>query len=92
MERAVYVGIKKNNKLYLKLIKEGKTMAITKTQKKELSIIQNHIYEARLDLDAFREKFILDYMKEGLIHDAIYQLENIENQIDEEFQLLKEEA
>ena len=35
-------------------------MAITKTQKKELSIIQNHIYEARLDLDAFREKFILD--------------------------------
>ena len=67
-------------------------MAITKTQKKELSIIQNHIYEARLDLDAFREKFILDYMKEGLIDDAIYQLENIENQIDEEFQLLKEEA
>lgn len=67
-------------------------MAITKTQKKELSIIQNHIYEARLDLDAFREKFILDYMKEGLIDDAIYQLENIENQIDEEFQLLKKEV
>ena len=67
-------------------------MAITKTQKKELSIIQNHIYEARLDLDAFREKFILDYMKEGLIDDAIYQLENIENQIDEEFQLLNEEV
>ena len=47
-------------------------MAITKTQKKELSIIQNHIYEARLDLDAFREKFILDYMKEGLIDDCIH--------------------
>jgi len=67
-------------------------MAITKTQKKELSIIQNHIYEARQYLDEFREKFILDYMKEELIDDAIYQLENIENQIDEEFQLLKEEA
>ena len=67
-------------------------MAVTKTQKKELSIIQNHIYEARQYLDGFREKFILDYMKEELIDDAIYQLENIENQIDEEFQLLNEEV
>ena len=67
-------------------------MAITKTQKKELSIIQNHIYEARLDLDAFREKFILDYMKEGLIDDCIHALEHMENEIDQEFQLLKEEA
>ena len=67
-------------------------MAITKTQKKELSIIQNHIYEARLDLDAFREKFILDYMKEELIQDCMDELEQIENKIDKEFQLNKEEA
>ena len=62
-------------------------MAITKTQKKELEIIQNHIYEARLDLDAFREKFILDYMKEGLIDDCIHALEHMENEIDQEFKL-----
>ena len=67
-------------------------MAITKTQKKELSIIQNHIYEARLDLDAFREKFILDYMKQDLIQDCMDELERIEYKIDKEFQLLKEEA
>ncbi len=67
-------------------------MAITKTQKKELSIIQNHIYEARQYLDAFKDKFILDYMKEELIQDCMDELERIENKIDEEFQLLKEEA
>lgn len=67
-------------------------MAITKTQKKELSIIQNHIYEARLDLDAFREKFILDYMKKDLIQDCIEELEHIEDKIDKEFQLLKEKV
>ena len=67
-------------------------MAITKTQKKELSIIQNHIYEARLDLDAFREKFILDYMKKDLIQDCIEDLEHIEDKIDKEFQLLKEKV
>ena len=67
-------------------------MAITKTQKKDLSIIQNHIYEARLDLDAFREKFILDYMKKDLIQDCIEELEHIEDKIDKEFQLLKEKV
>tara|TARA_A100001201_G_scaffold90651_1_gene79360 strand:- start:227 stop:430 length:204 start_codon:yes stop_codon:yes gene_type:complete len=67
-------------------------MAITKTQKKELSIIQNHIYEARQYLDAFKDKFILDYMKEELIQDCMDELERIENKIDKEFQLLKEEA
>ena len=67
-------------------------MAITKTQKKELSIIQNHIYEARQYLDAFKDKFILDYMKEELIQDCMDELERIENKIDEEFKLLKEEA
>ena len=67
-------------------------MAITKTQKKELSIIQNHIYEARQYLDAFKDKFILDYMKEELIQDCMDELERIENKIDKEFQLLKEEV
>ena len=63
-------------------------MAITKTQKKELEIIQNRIYEARQDLDAFKDKFILDYMKEDLIQDCMDELEQIENKIDKEFQLL----
>ena len=63
-------------------------MAITKTQKKELEIIQNHIYEARQDLDAFKYKFILDYMKEDLIQDCMDELEQIEDKIDKEFQLL----
>ena len=67
-------------------------MAITKTQKKELSIIQNHIYEARQYLDAFKDKFILDYMKEELIQDCMDELERIEDKIDKEFQLNKEEA
>ena len=67
-------------------------MAITKTQKKELEIIQNHIYDARQDLDAFKDKFILDYMKEELIQDCMDELEQIENKIDKEFQLNKEEA
>ena len=67
-------------------------MAITKTQKKELEIIQNRIYEARQDLDAFKDKFILDYMKEDLIQDCMDELEQIENKIDKEFQLNKEEA
>ena len=67
-------------------------MAITKTQKKELSIIQNHIYEARQYLDEFREKFILDYMKKDLIQDCIEELEHIEDKIDKEFQLLKEKV
>ena len=63
-------------------------MAITKTQKKELEKIQNHIYEARQDLDAFKDKFILDYMKEDLIQDCMDELEQIEDKIDKEFQLL----
>ena len=63
-------------------------MAITKTQKKELEIIQNRIYEARQDLDTFKDKFILDYMKEDLIQDCMDELEQIENKIDKEFQLL----
>ena len=67
-------------------------MAITKTQKKELEIIQNHIYEARQNLDEFKDKFILDYMKEDLIQDCMDELEQIENKIDKEFQLNKEEA
>ena len=67
-------------------------MAITKTQKKELEIIQNYIYEARQDLDAFKEKFILDYMKQDLIQDCIDELERIEYKIDKEFQLIKKEA
>ena len=69
-------------------------MAITKTQKKELEKIQSVIWETRYNLDDFKFKYRekLDYMKEGLIDDAIYQLENIENQIDEEFQLLNEEV
>jgi hypothetical protein len=67
-------------------------MAITKTQKKELEIIQNHIYEARQDLNEFLSYFDLDYMKKDLIQDCIEELEHIEDKIDKEFQLLKEEA
>jgi len=67
-------------------------MAITKTQKKELEIIQNHIYAARQNLDEFKDKFILDYMKEELIQDCMDELEQIEDKIDKEFQLNKEEA
>ncbi len=48
-------------------------MAITKTQKKNLQIIQNFLYEARTDLDAFKErhKGFLDYMKEDVIQDSL---------------------
>ena len=67
-------------------------MAITKTQKKELEIIQNHIYEARQDLNEFLSYFDLDYMKKDLIQDCIEELKHIEDKIDKEFQLLKEEA
>ena len=69
-------------------------MAITKTQKKELEKIQSVIWETRYNLDDFKFKYRekLDYMKEELIQDCMDELEQIENKIDKEFQLLKEEA
>ena len=66
-------------------------MAITKTQKKNLQIIQNFLFEARTDLDAFKErnKGFLDYMKEDVIQDSLDSLKRIEKNINHEFQLLK---
>ena len=64
-------------------------MAITKTQKKNLQIIQNFLFEARTDLDAFKErhKGFLDYMKEDVIQDSLDSLKRIEKNINYEFQL-----
>ena len=46
------------------------------------------------DLDDFKFKYRekLDYIKEELIQDCMDGLEQIENKIDKEFQLNKEEA
>ena len=64
-------------------------MKLNKNQIKELSKAQDLLNQSRQLFESFKEEYIddLNYYSFDLLDDKIYELETIENDIDNEFNL-----